>query len=32
MKLTPIKTEKNYLNTLTRLDVIFNASINTKKG
>lgn len=32
MKLIPIKTEKNYLNTLARLDVIFNAPINTKKG
>ena len=32
MKLKPIKSEKDYRNTLDRLDVIFDAQIVTKRG
>lgn len=32
MKLIPIKTEKDYRNALARLDVIFDAPVNTKEG
>lgn len=32
MKLKPIKTEKDYRNALERLEVIFDASIDTNEG
>jgi HTH-type transcriptional regulator/antitoxin HigA len=32
MELKPIKTEKDYRNALKRLEVIFDAPINTKEG
>ena len=32
MELKPIKTEKDYRNGLERLEVIFDAPINTKEG
>ena len=32
MKLKPIKSEKDYRNALVRLDVIFDAPIDTKDG
>jgi HTH-type transcriptional regulator/antitoxin HigA len=32
MELKPIKTEKDYRNALNRLEVIFDAPINTKEG
>jgi len=32
MKLKPIKTEKDYRNALERLEVIFDAKIDTKEG
>lgn len=32
MKLKPIKTEKDYRNALNRLEVIFDAQIDTKEG
>jgi len=32
MKLRPIKTEKDYRNALERLEVIFDAKIDTKEG
>ena len=32
MKIKPIKTEKDYRNALERLDVIFDAPIDTKEG
>ena len=32
MDIKPIKTEKDYLNALDRLELIFDASINSKEG
>lgn len=32
MKLKPIKTDKDYRNALERLEIIFDAPINTKEG
>lgn len=32
MKLKPIKTEKDYHNALERLEIIFDAQIDTKEG
>jgi len=32
MKLKPIKTEKDYRNALVRLEMIFDAKIDTKEG
>ena len=32
MELKPIKTENDYQKALTRLEVIFNAPVNTKEG
>ncbi|MDC8002274.1 helix-turn-helix domain-containing protein [Aequorivita todarodis] len=32
MELKPIKSEKDYRNALQRLDIIFDAPINTKEG
>ena len=32
MRLKPIKSEKDYRNALVRLDVIFDAQIDTKDG
>lgn len=32
MRLKPIKTEKDYRNALERLEVIFDASMDTKEG
>lgn len=32
MKIKPIKTEQDYLNALSRLEVIFDAPINSAEG
>ena len=32
MEIKPIKTDKDYRNALQRLEIIFDAKINTKEG